>query len=199
MVTYLEWFSSNRILPLYPLFPGCRLLNGRSQAEERRTPPGKSRKINISRQQPLAVLTAGGGGESIKVSSPNSAASSQGRSPSHPLLAAGQRHGRPGGGGYLQWPSVSSVCGCGCGVPCVCRPLENTFCCNGYWHVSSEEPSQPLTAAKLARSHSPGGCVMCTEQQGSGHRGYSTSGDRETGEARVGAWHHLSVWLAAAA
>ena len=104
MVTYLEWFSSNRIPPLYPLFPGCRLLNGRSQTEELRTPPGKSRKINISRQQPLAVLTAGGGGESIKVSSPNSAASSHGRSPSHPLLTAGQRHGRPGGGGYLQSP-----------------------------------------------------------------------------------------------
>ena len=65
-----------------------------------------------------------------------------------------------------------------CGV---CRPLENTFCCNGYWHVSSEEPGHQLTAAKLARTIStPGWCRLCNEQQGSGQRRYVTSGDMET-------------------
>ena len=52
--------------------------------------------------------------------------------------------------------SVAVVCG-------VCRPLENTFCCNGYWHVSSEEPGHQLTAAKLARTlftPAGAGCVL---------------------------------------
>ena len=60
-----------------------------------------------------------------------------------------------------------------------CRGV--TVCCNGYWHVSSEEPGHQLTAAKLARTIStPGWCRVCNEQQGSGHRGYVTSGDMET-------------------
>ena len=72
-----------------------------------RTQPGKSRKINIRRQQQLTVLTAGGGGESIKLSSPNCAASSHGRSPSHPLPGCRTAALETG------WRSVSSVCGCG--------------------------------------------------------------------------------------
>ena len=135
-----------------------------------RTQPGKSRKINICRQQQLTVLTAGGGGESIKLSSPNCAASSHGRSPSHPLPGCRTAALETG------WRSVSSVCGV-----CWCRPLENTFCCNGYWHVSGEEPGHQLTAAKLARTHSSTRlvqAVQCNEQQGFGHRGYVISGDR---------------------
>ena len=76
------------------------------------------------------------------------------------LQDSGTRNGWWGISSVPAWRNVSSVCGCGG----VCRPLENTFCCNGYWHVSSEEPGHQLTAAKLARTHSPppagAGCVM---------------------------------------
>ena len=159
-----------------------------------RTQPGKSRKINIRRQQQLTVLTAGGGGESIKLSSPNSAASSYRRSPSHPLPGCRTAALETG------WRSVSSVCGCGG----VCRPLENTFCCNGYWHVSSEEPGHQLTAAKLARTHSSPRLVQAVQWA----TGIRTEKIRDKwrygdtykhGEARVGAWDHLSVCLGAAA
>ena len=176
MVTYLEWFSSNRIPPLYPLLPG-RLLNGRSRLRSEDT----TRKISQNKHSQAAAAHSSHRRRWRRI---NQTLLSElcGLEPREITLSSsawlqdsGTRNGWWGISSVPAWRNVSSVCGCGG----VCRPLENTFCCNGYWHVSSEEPGHKLTAAKLARTIStPGWCRLCNKQQGSGHRGYVISGDR---------------------